>query len=489
MKRTQLSVFCTLSLGLIQTGCGSGTARSALEAPDGGPSSGGMPMASGGASVTPAAGGGAGAGGMDGSGGAAGAMASAGGNGGSHTTGGAGSTAAGGVGGGGRSSTGGRPSMGGSGGAGTGGANMGAGGFVPPVCASTSGLPANAPPLTTGQWVNISPPGVPFDANASAVTQGMSIDPCNPATLYVCVIVPTDTSKTGIYRTTDAGASWRRLGNLTNPLMVSIDPNDPKHLYTVDGVTGNTNGFWVSHDGGDTWTMPQGFRTAADAVHVYDSYHVEPDPTNFKHVLVTFHNYWQGTDGLAGIFESFDGGDSWTTHDPVPGTNWAGGYNVFFLYNPVLGIGDASTWLFGTQGKGYYRTTDSGKTWAKVTDVSMEHGGGMLYYSSQKVLYASGTPNIIKSTDNGKTWTPVGPQNGFLSVIGDGTSLYSGPHGGGNFIKASESSDTNWSNQDPQTFAEGPFQMALDGRNSILYSANIRAGVWALKTGNPAIKK
>ena len=31
------------------------------------------------------------------------------------------------------------------------------------------------------------------------------------------------------------------------------------------------------------------------------------------------------------------------------------------------------------------------------------------------------------------------------------------------------------------SFAEGPFEMAIDPVNKILYSANIRAGVYALK--------
>ena len=74
-----------------------------------------------------------------------------------------------------------------------------------------------------------------------------------------------------------------------------------------------------------------------------------------------------------------------------------------FLYNPALGIGNSQTWLLGTQGAGYWRTTDSGATWTKVSDNNITHGGSTIYYAQNKVLYASG--RTMHSSDNGATWT------------------------------------------------------------------------------------
>jgi hypothetical protein len=363
------------------------------------------------------------------------------------------------------------------------GGRPGAGGFVPAECAAENAdLPPNAPALKVGEWVNISPAGVPFDSTATAYTQGMDMDPCNPATLYVAIVGDPNVWDTGIYRTVDAGASWTRIGPMRRPVRVRVDPRDPKHLYVGDGVGGPTNGFWVSHDGGDTWEMPPAFKAEAEKVHCFDVYHVEPDPADFNHVLVSFHNYWQGLDGIAGVFESFDGGESFIVHQPpAQGWNWAGGYNVFFLYDPVRGIGNRDTWLYGTQGKGYWRTTNAGDTWTKVSDNSMEHGGGTVYYSND-ALYVSGTPHILKSTNNGETFTEIGRINGYMSIIGDGTNLYTGGHGGGPFVTAPEGDDTNWKDFNAQTFPEGPFQMAVDKKHNIIYSASIRSGIFALKT-------
>jgi hypothetical protein len=378
---------------------------------------------------------------------------------------------------GGREGTGG--SQGTSGSQGTGGSQGTAGGFPDggARCTPNTALPANAPALTMGTWVNISPAGVPFDSGATAFAQGMALDPCNVGTLYLTVHSEhLDKATPGLYKTTDGGATWAKVGQLDAPVNVVIDPRNPQHLYASDGVRGKTQGFWVSNDGGNNWTIPDGFATAAKQLTCCDVYHVEADPTDFDHVLVSFH-YGDG------VLESFDGGTSWKVHKPDP--RWAGygGYDVLFLFNPGLGLGDNRRWLYGTQGKGYWLSTDAGTSWTKVTDVNMEHGGAQLYYSKSGVLYASGNPHVIRSTDNGATWTPLtSSSSSALSVIGDGTYLYSGNHGyDQSFSVAKESADQSWTAYNNQTFYEGPFEMAFDSANRILYSSNIRAGIWALK--------
>jgi hypothetical protein len=341
---------------------------------------------------------------------------------------------------------------------------------------SSSVLPETAPELTVGTWVNISPPGVPFDASASAVTQGMDMDRCNPGTLYVCVRF----GGAGIYKTTDGGGTWNEAGAQDGCIGVRTDPSDPMHVYSGDGVGSSTDGFYYSTDGGDTWTMPQGFIDFANEGGSYDVYSVELDPSDYQHVLVTFHSGWKNSPEN-GVVESFDGGITWEKAG-MPGAGANDGTDVYFLYEPSLGIGDSQTWLFGTQVNGHWRTTNSGDTWTKVSDINMQHGGGAKYYTQEGVLYISSSEGILKSTNNGESFTNVGPNGGaYLSVLGDGTHLWTGNHGGGSFKWAPESDDTNWTDFNSQTFFEGPFELALDPMNHILYGANIRAGVFALK--------
>jgi hypothetical protein len=377
---------------------------------------------------------------------------------------------------GGSSNQGGASGTGGSaGGGGQGGA------LVPVKCANggSSTLPANAPALQAGVWKDISPSQAVFTGdvgNGAPFTQGITLVPCNSSTLYLSVVSFTpDKGEAGLYRSTDAGSSWKKIGQLDEPINVVVDPANPQHLYASDGVRGGTGGFWVSNDGGDTWTQPAGFKSVTPNT---DGYHVDADPADFSHVLFSYHSGWPGD--TTGVLESKDGGNTWTKHE-VPGSGGCG-CDAFFLNNPALGIGDSNTWLYGTQGTGYWRTKDGGQTWTKVNNTNMEHGGATIYYSKKGVLYASAAGYILRSTNNGESFTDIAPQNGYLSILGDGQHLYTAGHGGGAYVTALENDDTNWTTYGSgKTFLEGPFQMAYDAANDILYAGNIRSGAWALK--------
>jgi len=357
-----------------------------------------------------------------------------------------------------------------------------------PTCVPSTALPAGAPTLTPGVWTNISPAGLVFDDKPTAFGQGITLDPCNYGTIYLSIVgFDPAVAKAGIYKSTDAGSSWTRVGHLDEPINIIVDPRNPQHLYASDGVRGSTMGFWVSNDAGATWTIPDGFTTTAKSVGACcDVYHVDADPADYDHLLVSFHSPWSNDNFAAGVLESVDGGNTWAAHQPVSGVAGGYGYGIFFLHNPALGLGDGKTWLYGCQsGKGHWRTTDAGQTWKQVTNNSMEHGGNQIYYTKSGVLYAGGFPKVMRSMDNGATWTTVGPDvnpAGYLSVFGDGKNLYTALHNGpATVITSPETDGLTWANYNSQTFAEGPFQMAFDPVNGILYASMIRAGAWALK--------
>ncbi|MGA3122070.1 MAG: hypothetical protein ABSF69_15010 [Polyangiaceae bacterium] len=369
--------------------------------------------------------------------------------------------------------------------------------FVPPTCpvdGGPGGATGATPTLTAGTWATISPPSVSFPGagSDSVFAQGMALDPCHPSTIYLTVggfntstfaAVPG-----GLFRSTDGGSTWATLGQFQSPINIRIDPANPAHMYLCDGVRGSTNGFWVTTDGGQTWAMPAGFQSVAQSLNDFDVYHIDVDPSDFDHVLITFHWYWNsgsdfgfGADN-SGVLESSDGGNTWTTHNPNAAWAGTGGYDVFFLYNPALGIGNKNTWLFGTQGAGFWRTTDAGTTWTQVSTNNMQHGGGTIYYTAAGALYVSGTPHILLSMDNGQTWSAVAPLSGYSSVIGDGTTLYTGAYiGPMSYLTAPESTGSVWTNAGTQQFINGPFQMAFDSTHRILYAASWNAGLLALK--------
>jgi photosystem II stability/assembly factor-like uncharacterized protein len=352
------------------------------------------------------------------------------------------------------------------------------------------------PALTLGTWVNISPPGVSF-ANGGNLTQGMTLDPSNPNSIYLTVCYNAcNGSNKGIWHSTDGGSTWKRFSHLSVPIWngatdldspnhIRVDPANPKHFYVSDGVCGSTQGLFITTDGGENFVMSPGLASVntSTGYGVQDVYDVAVDPSDFNHVLISFHGSWKWGDGeignSSGILESTDGAMTWIVHKPL--SSWSTGHAIHFLYDPAKGIGNSQTWLMGSQGNGYWRTTDAGKNWTQVSSNCISHGGGTIYYTQTGVLYASGYPSIIRSTNNGATWATAFGSSGYLSVIGDGTNLYTSYAGAGSFSKAPESTGSSWTTLNAQQFITGPFEMAFDAANGIVYAACQYDGLWAMK--------
>lgn len=350
------------------------------------------------------------------------------------------------------------------------------------------------PALQAGVWTDITP----VEANVGA-TYGapvIELDPTDPATLYMCV------DANGLWKSTDAGSTWRRLGDpnrkpangrvyyLDSPIWVRVDPRDPQHLIATQGVRGATLGFWVSRDGGESWRHPTGYEAIAKETTL-DVTSLAIDPTDFDHILLGSHQAWPGGQ-TAGILESSDGGESWTKHPAQPGWSSASA-GLHFLYEPSLGIGNSQTWLTAQESGGWWRTSDGGTNWTRVTERVIAHGGNQLYYTKEGVLYAGSHGYPLRSRDNGQTWETIEslPYATYYSIHGDGKTLYTqisytGDNAGQGLQPwrvSAEDSGNSWTPYQggAQTFNNGPFIMRFDANNGIMYSANWRTGVWALK--------
>jgi photosystem II stability/assembly factor-like uncharacterized protein len=345
-------------------------------------------------------------------------------------------------------------------------------------------------PLITGQWVDITVPGI--DPSQTPCTD-LQFDPSHAGTLVAFY------GTLGVFKSTDWGGSWTAIGDLPTPASlgrIRIDPGDASHMYATGSVEGSSLGFWVTNDGGETWTMPEAFTAGAVAgTWNTDVYNIVVDPTDFDHVLLGFHSPWACCGEDAGIVESTDGGATFVAHAPMAGMNHAQG--VAFLFDPSNGIGNANTWLVGGGYEpGLYRTDDAGSSWTHVDDLHDSHGGFDAHYSAQGYVYIGGEGAIFRSTDNGLTWEAENgdggvPYNWYYGVIGDGEQLYTSaafvgvdenmpmlvaPEGGPDEGRV-------WTAFNDQILPAGPWRMVFDPVHRVIYDATWNGGAWALSLG------
>jgi photosystem II stability/assembly factor-like uncharacterized protein len=175
-----------------------------------------------------------------------------------------------------------------------------------------------------------------------------------------------------------------------------------------------------------------------------------------------------------------------TGHLTIPSRAWGAGHYVFFL-------GDAKTWLLGTQGDGFWRTTNGGTSWTQVSTVNMQHGASQVYRTAAGVYYVGAEHTLLRSTDEGVSFTSVGPSNqdGYNAVIGDGNFLHAQSANTGQatagplpYVVSSETDGMTWTPFNDQTFSDGPMSMAVDRVHGVVYSSNWGAGVWRLVVAN-----
>ena len=227
----------------------------------------------------------------------------------------------------------------------------------------------------------------------------------------------------GIYKSTDAGRTWRHVGLKNSKFIgrICIDPRDPDLVYAA--VLGDVfgpnaeRGVYRSKDGGATWQKILHRSNVAGAIDL------SMDLTNPRVLYASMwearRNFWNVSSGGpgSGLFRSFDGGDTWEEISRRPG-----------LPDGLLGkIGVAASpvragrvWaLIEAEGDktGLYRSDDHGTRWTMVspyrdlmhrpwyyTHVFADTGHADTVYVTNLMMW--------KSTDGGATFTEVTTRHG-----------------------------------------------------------------------------
>lgn len=159
----------------------------------------------------------------------------------------------------------------------------------------------------------------------------IAIDPTNPKHVYVAVtgnlFKPGGTR--GLYETTTAGKSWKRVlegdNDTTGAVDVAINPKDPKIVFATmwDHIrypdrrvySGVGSGLYRSADGGKTWELLAETHGLPAQNDQNGRIGVAIAPSDPNRVYAITSN--GGLGSLSAFYSSTDGGDTWT---PSPGT-------------------------------------------------------------------------------------------------------------------------------------------------------------------------
>ncbi len=263
----------------------------------------------------------------------------------------------------------------------------------------------------------------------------------------------------GVYKSTDAGRTWRHLGLADTQAIakIRVHPTNPDIVFVAAfGHPAGPNeerGVYRTTDGGASWTKVL-FRDAKTG-----AVDIALDRRNPRVVYAAlweaYRVSWQMSSGGAGsgLFKSADGGDTWTELTRNPGLP-AG---VIGRIGIAVSGADSSRLyaLVENENGGVFRSDDAGGTWTPVNDERKLRQRAFYYThiiadpKDRDTVYALNT-GFYKSTDGGKTFpttitVPHGDNHDLWIAPNDPERMINSNDGGGN---VSVSGGRTWTDQD-----------------------------------------
>jgi ligand-binding sensor domain-containing protein len=202
------------------------------------------------------------------------------------------------------------------------------------------------------------------------------------------------TRRGGVFRSDDAGASWRAVG-LEGKDITSIAASPSQRDLVWVGT--EPSEVWRTDDGGDTWRQTHALETLSSS----SEWSFPPKPDTHHVRWIACHprdpdRLWVAIEAGA-LVSTHDGGRSW--YDRVPGGPWD---THELAIHP-----DAPTSLRVAAGDGYFESDDGGETWT-----SPEDGLDVGYLRS--VTIDPGRPDVVIVS------AATGPRSAYVAGVSDG---------------------------------------------------------------------
>jgi hypothetical protein len=302
-------------------------------------------------------------------------------------------------------------------------------------------------------------------------------------------------SNTGIWKTTDGGATWT---NTTNAITsefpwsaVVVDPRNGQNLYAAVGyLFGNTaNGVYRSLNGGGSWSLltnaPNGSNTGRIALALGKS-----NSSVLYAAVQDSHTF-----GLYGMFRS-DNANTTATFTTLSATpNFLGGQGWYDIVVAVDPANSANVYAAGVAPTAIIMSTNSGVSWTDISTgsngVSPHTDNHALAFDAIGQLLDGDDGGIYRYNPGNNNWTDLNsninsiqfygiglhPTNPSIAIGGsqdNGTALFSGAllwtetdGGDGGFAKFSQTNGSRAYHQIPVgSFGINFFRRSDDGGNT-----------------------
>lgn len=273
------------------------------------------------------------------------------------------------------------------------------------------------PMLGDGVWRSADE-GESWQAIGLAETRVVSriiVDPQSSGQLYVATMgLPFERNpQRGLYKTSNGGNSWTQSlypADQAGIIDVVMSPADHNTLYAAgwDRIRNNKESLiigpnariWKTTDGGANWVKLGGGLPEDDGCRIG----LAIDPANANHVFASY----VGTDlHFAGLFESFDAGETWKQNN-CEGLDY-GFQSDFAWYFGQIRINPFNSqdiWMLGVQ---TWRSTDGGETWFLAAgfgqDIHADHHD--LKFLAQDVFLLATDGGLYRSVDDGSNWEKI----------------------------------------------------------------------------------
>ncbi len=301
------------------------------------------------------------------------------------------------------------------------------------------------------------------DQQASLATGAIALDPSNPDTVYVGTGEDNSSGDSyygaGILKSADGGNTWT---NIVGPFLrdriaaIAVHPSDGKTVLCASFA-----GLWRSTDAGATWSRV--LPTPASATGAATEVFFDPADGSVAYAGVNF-----GTGKGNGVYKSVDSGATWkqltgSGANSLPGSNVGRVEIAIAPSTPstlYAMIGDSST-ANGQALLGIWKSLDSGDTWNQLTSVPAAAFGKQLWYTNvlgvdptNADVVIAGALLLYRTLDGGNTWQAL-PQTGpngielhvdehALTFTPDGSKLYIGNDGGMYSATAVDGARVSW---------------------------------------------